>query len=847
MARRDLRRHKVRALLTCVLVALPVVVATVAALASYNSRWDTEREARSTMGGADAHVMVSGFTKVRLRDALWLSPTKAEGAERRDAADVDLATLLPQGSVLVPAGISATTAVPLASGGQSWVSVVDFSSDILDPLVHLAAGKAPVGPDDVALDATTADQLGLLGADGAPTKDARVDLADGSSLAVVGVVTSDSSYDNGGLTLVTGPDTRLLNDRQRTRLARSAFVDLPDLTSSQLHDLARDLAATGVMMQPRDAIVHPEAWHLGERSDVDVTPILVGALCILVGLLEVVLLVGAAFAVAARRQVRDLGLLAANGGAGGDVRRVLLAQGIVLGIGSSLVGVAAGLGVFRVGIPLWEGISGSEMWRQEIDWRAVIVIAVLGSLTSVAAALLPGWNVGRLTPVAALSGRFPVRSGESKAHRGAFVLAGLGLLLVAGGGWMTARAFAPRASESPLGAYLVFLGLVLMVAGTVWATPYVVRQAARSGQALPLAGRYAFRDAGRHRFRSAAATMALTITIGGAVLAGFGFSTAARAVDATGDMAANTMTVSVYDGQVEDARLARVEATVEDVVGGDLRTLSSSGLQTRDHREVTVDGRYSGVASMSEDDLAELLGPGSDEALAAFRDGSVVLVDPRRPTDEADLVVRPRSKNPDGAMTLPAVSVSRVEGAGNNGMLGSAFVSPRTAEELGLRPVYGQMLVHADQPFTQDMIDRLRVYGIDGYSYDPERSRVDLMQFSGLAAAGLLSALVVGVAVALAAAESRDDVATLAAVGAGPWRRRSLGAMHGLFLALVGCVLGLAVGLPTGLAFTQLDGASGVDVPWLATAGTLAAVLVMAPLAGWVVTPSRLSLTRRAT
>ena len=69
-----------------------------------------------------------------------------------------------------------------------------------------------------------------------------------------------------------------------------------------------------------------------EPGPIDLTPLLVGALCILVGLLEVVLLVGAAFAVAARRQVRDLGLLAANGGAAADVRRVLLAQGVVLGV-----------------------------------------------------------------------------------------------------------------------------------------------------------------------------------------------------------------------------------------------------------------------------------------------------------------------------------------------------------------------------------------------------------------------------------------------------------------------------------------------------------------------------------
>ena len=66
--------------------------------------------------------------------------------------------------------------------------------------------------------------------------------------------------------------------------------------------------------------------------------------------------------------------------------------------------------------------------------------------------------------------------------------------------------------------------------------------------------------------------------------------------------------------------------------------------------------------------------------------------------------------------------------------------------------------------------------------------------------------------------------ATLAAVGAGPWRRRSFGAMHGLFLGIVGCALGLAVGVPSGLAFTQVDGLPGVDVPWVSSLGTVASV-----------------------
>jgi putative ABC transport system permease protein len=99
--------------------------------------------------------------------------------------------------------------------------------------------------------------------------------------------------------------------------------------------------------------------------------------------------------------------------------------------------------------------------------------------------------------------------------------------------------------------------------------------------------------------------------------------------------------------------------------------------------------------------------------------------------------------------------------------------------------------------------------------------------------------------VALAAAESRNDTATLAAVGAGPGRRRALGAVHGLFLGLVGAAVGGVVGVLAGACLGQVDGLPGVDVPWTATAATLVAVLVLAPVTGWLVTPSKLDLSRR--
>lgn len=68
------------------------------------------------------------------------------------------------------------------------------------------------------------------------------------------------------------------------------------------------------------------------------------ALVIGFGILEIVLLAGTAFAVGARRQTRELGLVMAAGGTPRDVRRIVLMQGCSpVWMLPSLVGKFAGL------------------------------------------------------------------------------------------------------------------------------------------------------------------------------------------------------------------------------------------------------------------------------------------------------------------------------------------------------------------------------------------------------------------------------------------------------------------------------------------------------------------------
>lgn len=840
MARRDLGRHRVRAVLTCVLVMLPVLVATLAALGEHNGRWDAEHQARDEMGVADAQALVSPFAAVRPRQALQLTAVPAEHTQRdgkrvpvrRDRGEVDLEQLLPSGSEI--AAVEDRGSVSLATGGSGYALVVP-DSPLVRPWVGLEAGRFPAAADEVALTEPVADELGLL-FEGEPTEDAELELADGSAVRVVGVVDPADRYRLGAMTIIAPPGSVV-----RPESARHVryLVDLPELTRGELEQLVADAAAAGVLLQPRDVILHPERWGLpADREVVDVEALVAGAMVVLVGMLEVVLLVGAAFAVAARRQVRDLGLLAANGGAASDVRRVLLAQGLVLGVGSSLVGVVAGIVAFRGLGPLWASLFGLPTWRQEVPWPAVAVVLVLGSLSAVVAALLPGWSIARLTPVAALSGRFPVRSGEARAHRGAVALAASGLLLLALGGWTTARTFGPGGTEVTLAPFVAGLGLLLLVAGTVWATPYVVRRLAGLGRLLPLSGRYAFRDAARHRFRTAAAVVALSVTVAGAVLAGFAFKSTARAAEGYLPPQTLELYVAGLAGEPDTGRRERLEETVESVVGP-VTMFEAVSVVGGGRVDVTVRG--SSVRTVDEETLVAL--GADDDVLEQFRAGAAVRIG-RAANDEAVLVVR--RPGADRRVTVPLIGTTTTgEAHGLANALGRVFVSEGTARKAGLR--YGErtLVAQATRPVTGGDVERLAVHGVSAWSEDPHRTAVSRMQFAGLGIAALLSLLVVGVAVGLAAAESRDEVATLSAVGAGPWRRRGFGAMHGLFLGGVSVVLGVAVGVPAGMAFTQVDGLPGIDMAWLASGGTAVTVLLAAPLVGWLVTPSRLRLTRR--
>ena len=113
--------------------------------------------------------------------------------------------------------------------------------------------------------------------------------------------------------------------------------------------------------------------------------------------------------------------------------------------------------------------------------------------------------------------------------------------------------------------------------------------------------------------------------------------------------------------------------------------------------------------------------------------------------------------------------------------------------------------------------------------------------------AGFVTLVGVAISVALSAAEGRADLATLAAVGAPPRRRRALAAAQALLVGGLGCALGVAFGTFVAYAARTTTGSPDFVVPWINLAITAVAVPLLAVLVAALFTPSRLPLVRRAT
>lgn len=776
ITRRSALRHRARSALILLMLFVPAYASTVLLASWSNLSGTSAQNATFTLGQADLIV----------------------------DSDSPIVATLPSGS-----RTHGLTQARTVVRGPDNLRVSDYeATDPEHPLNQgryvLRSGRAPDGPAEVAPTRAMADELGLeLGSRltaGMPQRE----------LTVVGLIDWSRSLRAAGLLVPNDAPLSAADSKLMVQLPPGSGWSPPETGS----------------YQKRSA---PSAAD--RRLEAAATVLVVS----FAGT-QVVLLVGAAFTVGAARQRRELALVAAAGATAAQVRKVVLAGGMLLGAISATAGVLLGLATFALAGPLIERIADHPLTDVSIPGGQVVGVTVVTLLLAVLAAVLPA----RALRGRPLRGALGGQRDQSRLDQVALVV-GVGLIAVATVGLLVSGN--PEGQPAVLAA-----GGVALLLGVVMCTPALVRVSEPLARVLPMPARLALRHAVRHRLRTAAAMAAVLAAVAGSVA--LALAGGARAVATPTQVEARPGQVLV-PAELADllgsAGLTRLAAplparavvplrTVVNFYPTVFRDLSGSTtdptvLRAHEQRDIAVGGAE--VVRLVTGRAAT-----TAEVVALDRGDAVVFNDALAESGRVTLLPvgpEPSSASP---ISLPAVVAAQREYFVK---LPGMVVSPGTAQRLGLATETRQVVIDPSRAPNAAELDRANAVLLQAQlaagrsrspatvaAIEPDRDTGDsTAMFYLLAGVSVLVTMVAStVAVGLAAAELRPDLATMAAVGATGRTRRRIAAAQAGFIVGAGTLLGLIAGIGPAAAYVGFHVELRWHVPW----PTLLAVVLVPPV-----------------
>ncbi len=583
-----------------------------------------------------------------------------------------------------------------------------------------------------------------------------------------------------------------------------------------------------------------------------------------VGMLLIALVSIGGFTVLAQRRMRSLGMLESMGATDRNVRLVLEANGVIVGVVGAVVGFALGLLLWLAYRPHNEQSAHHVIGMFALPWNVIAPALVLAVIATFFAAGYPARAITRVPVVSALAGRpAPPRQIHRSLVPGVIALV-IGFVLFSVSG----------ASGNGGGVIWLVPGLVALIVGIILVSPFFLALLARVGGRTPVAIRLPLRDMARYRARSGSALSAISLGIMIAVIiCAVAVARYANVFDYVGpNMAANTL--NVYSPPT----------------GPTFGPNGQNGpAQPVPSEQSQVSTAHAIASAVGAADVVELDSPavGLQNPSGAGRqwDGPIYVATPA--------LLRAYGINPssipssvDILSSRPGLAGSGVQltfGGGGKG--GSRFQGPGAGGNNSNQCTPNQCLAHPavqeegelpigtsapNTVITESALDRLHLASqnsIDGWmilAHGPI-TQSQLTSANSLAASGDLSieskndeptsaeivnwATVFGVALALGVlamsvglirSETASELRTLTAAGASSRTRRSLTAVTAGGLALLGALLGTVaayVGLFGWFRANALEG--GVSdiinhVPWDNLFFILIAMPVAAVLIGWV-------------
>ena len=355
------------------------------------------------------------------------------------------------------------------------------------PLLGLVSGTYPAGPGQVALTSQVATRYG---AHAGGTWHAA-----GTTWQVTGIVQDPSNLADQFALVAPG----------QIRHPSQVIMLLGPAAAQQL---LSDQTVPGV---PAADVSVPTQQVSG------VSPAVLILVVEVLGLAFIGLVSVASFSVLAQRRLRALGMLGAIGATERNLRLVMIAGGLVVGVVAALAGAVLGLAAWIAYAPTVQRDTGHAVDAARLPWWAFAIGIVLAIATSALASRRPAKTMAAVPVVTALSGRpAPPKAVHRSALPGVIVFAaGLACLASAGGLNGVAGGNGPDGGGGGNGHALFLLGgLVITITGICLLAPLAISVlAAGAGPRLPVAIRIALRDLVRYRARSGAALAATTFAV----------------------------------------------------------------------------------------------------------------------------------------------------------------------------------------------------------------------------------------------------------------------------------------------------------------------------------------------
>ncbi|MBN1335344.1 MAG: ABC transporter permease [Deltaproteobacteria bacterium] len=400
LAARNLRRNRRRTLITLAAVAGGLALMIVTVNWANGMYQDMLRTAVASLAG---HVVVQGEGYQAERDQDITVPEASEvasvlrarfpGATVVPRIFVDGLLLSPSGSV----GLMATAVDPA------------FEPEVSEWADKVVEGTWLADDHDIVLGALAAESLAVgLGDKVVLMTQGREDVAS-QLFRVRGLLSTGAAEIDGSFALITVPAAQDLLELDDA--VSQISVHLPD---SRRSVRAAEEAAAALAGRPLEVMDWERALPevvASVRLDANGTNLMVLVIGVIIamGVLNTVLM-------SVLERVHEFGVLRAVGMKARQIRRLVLLEGLLLGvvavIAGDLLGLLLTVPLLVWGVDLasiageqmsWGGVAVTTQTYAAIDWERFAIYSIVAVLLTVLASLYPAWKASRLEPVAAIN------------------------------------------------------------------------------------------------------------------------------------------------------------------------------------------------------------------------------------------------------------------------------------------------------------------------------------------------------------------------------------------------------------------------------------------------------------